>query len=142
MENKNIITFCGCKRYLREREAYNNKSNALVQTWHLCWSMFLKSSIIRCLPNAVVKVPSNCWERILNIAVFKCFRNDILKKKKKKIIITATEIIIIQLFPYSVVSKQKIKMKARNTMVLSYYSKVTSTQNKGGPFFLFVYLVS
>ena len=49
---------------------------------------------------------------------------------RKKITTTATEVILIQLFSYTVVSKQKIKMKTRNTMPPSYYPKVTSTQNK------------
>ena len=53
----------------------------------------------------------------------------------KKITITATEVVLIQLFSYTVVSKQKIKMRTRNTMAPSYHSKVTSTQNKGVPFF-------
>ena len=50
-------------------------------------------------------------------------------------IITAKEVALIQLFSYTVVSKQKIKMKTQNIMTPSYHSKVTSTQNKGVPFF-------
>ena len=45
----------------------------------------------------------------------------------KKIIITVTEVVLIQLFSYNV-SKQNIKMKTRNTMAPSYHLKVTSTQ--------------
>ena len=55
--------------------------------------------------------------------------------RKNKISVTATEFILIQLFSYTVVSKQKIKMKTRNTMTPSYHSKVTSTQNNGDPFY-------
>ena len=50
-------------------------------------------------------------------------------------IITATEVVLIQLLSYTVVSEQKIKMKTQNTMAPSYHSKVTSTQNKGVAFF-------
>ena len=50
-------------------------------------------------------------------------------------IITATKVVLIQLFSYMVVSKQKIKMKAQNTMVPSYHSKFITTQNNGVPFF-------
>ena len=42
---------------------------------------------------------------------------------------------LIQLLSYTVVSKQKIKMKAQKTMAPSYHSKVTPTQNKVVPFF-------
>ena len=45
------------------------------------------------------------------------------------------EVILIQLFPLTVVSKQKIKMQTRNTMEPSYHLKVSSAQNKGVPFF-------
>ena len=116
---------------MREREAYNNKLNVFVQAPHLCWSMSVKSSIARCLSNAVVKVNRNCWERSLNIAVIKYFRNDTFEK----ITITATEAFLFQLFYYTVVSKQKTKIKGRNTIAPSYQSKATSTQNKGVPFF-------
>ena len=68
--------------------------------------MSVKSSIIRCLSNAVVKIPHNCRERTLNIAVIKYFWNDTLHKEMT---ITATEIVPIQLFSYTVVSKQKHK---------------------------------
>ena len=69
------------KTCLRERETYNNKSNDLVQGWHLHGSMSVKSSIVRCLSSAVVKVPRNCWERTLDIAVIKYFQNDTFEKK-------------------------------------------------------------
>ena len=65
---------------MREGEAYNNNSNVLFQARHLCWSMSVKSSIVRCLSNAVVKVPRNCWERTLNIVVIKYFRNETFEK--------------------------------------------------------------
>ena len=55
---------------MTEREAYNNKSDVLMQARHLCWSISVKSSVLWWLLNAVVKVPSDCWERTLN------FRND------------------------------------------------------------------
>ena len=45
------------------------------------------------------------------------------------------EVALVQLFSYAFVSKQKIKVKTRNIMAPSYHSKVTSTQNKGVPFF-------
>ena len=56
---------------------------------------------------------------------------------EKKVTITAADVFLflIQLFSYTVVSKQKIKMKTRNTMASSYHPRVTSTQNKGVPFF-------
>ena len=47
---------------------------------------------------------------------------------------TATEFALIHLFSLTAVSKQKIKMKTRNTVALSYHLKVTSTQKKGVPF--------
>ena len=47
-----------------------------------------------------------------------------------KIPIKAIEVVFIQVFSVTVVSKQKMKMKTRNTMALSYHSKVTSNQNK------------
>ena len=52
---------------------------------------------------------------------------------KKKLPITATEVILIYVFSLTVCSKPKIKMKRRNTMALSYQSKGTS-KNKGFPF--------
>ena len=118
---------------LREREAYNNKSNVLVQARHLYWSMSVKSSIVSCLSNATVRVRRNCWERTLKITVIKYFWNDTFKKKK--ITIIATVVVLIHLFSLTVASKQKIKMKTWNTMALSYHSKVTSTQKKGVPYF-------
>ena len=84
---------------------------------------------LRCLSNTVVKVLLNCWERTLN----KCFRNNFFAHK---ITITATEVALIQLFSYKVVSKQKIKMKTWNTMAPSYNLKVISTHKKGVPFFV------
>ena len=65
-------------------------------------------------------------------AVIKQFRNDTFDKK---MIITATEIVLIQLFSDTAVSKHKTKMKTQNNMAPSYHSQVTSTQNKGVPFF-------
>ena len=54
----------------------------------------------------------------------------------KKITITATEVIRIQLFCLTVISKQKMKMKTPNTMApSSNHLKVTSVQNKGVLFF-------
>ena len=106
-----------------------NKSNVLVQAWHICWSMSVKSSFVKCLSNAVVKVSCNCWERIL---ILKEMWSSTFEKQNT---MTAKEVVLIQLFSYSVVSKQKIKMKTWNTMAPSYHSKVTSTQNKGVPFF-------
>ena len=82
--------------------------------------MFVKSSIARCFSNAIVKVSRNNFEH-------SCDRNDTFEKKKT---ITATEIVLVQLFSYSVVSKLKMKI-TENTMAPSYHSKVTSTQNKG-----------
>ena len=55
-----------------------------------------------------------------------------LSKKKKTI--TATEVVLNQLFSLAVVSKQtkkKKKTELRNAMAPSYHSKVTSLQNKG-----------
>ena len=120
------------KRLVWEKEArniINHMSYVWVQAWHLCWSMSIKSSIVKCLSNAVVMVPCNCWEKTLSIAVVKYMR--------KKITITVTQVVLIQLFSYSVASKQKIKMKTLNTMAPSYHAKVTSTQNKGVFFLLF-----
>ena len=91
---------------MKERETYSNKSNALLQAWHLCRSMSIKSWIERCLPNVVVKVPRNCWEITLNIAWSSTFR---MTLSNKKIAITATEVVLVQLFSYTVVSKQNIK---------------------------------
>ena len=68
---------------------------------------------------------------VVNIAVIKYIWN---YPYEKKITIT-TEIVLIHLFFLTVVSKQKLKRKTRNTMAFSYYSKVTCTQNKGVPFF-------
>ena len=65
---------------MREGEAYNNNSNVLFQARHLCLSMSVKSSIVRCLSNAVVKVPRNCWERTLNVVMIKYFRNETFEK--------------------------------------------------------------
>ena len=67
---------------------------------------------------------SRCRETTSNIAV-------IGMTLSKKNTITATEIVLVQLFSYSVVSKLEMKMKTENTMAPSYHSKVTSTQNKG-----------
>ena len=68
----------------------------------------------------------NCRERILNT-----FGMALSKKNA----ITATEVVLIQFFSYNVVSKQRIKMKTKNTMAPSYHSKLTSNQNKKVPFF-------
>ena len=85
--------------------------------------MSVKPSIVKSLSNAVVKVSG----------VIKYFRNDTFKNNYH---IVAMEIVPIQLLSLTVVSEQKIEMKTRNTMALSYHSKVTSIQNKGLPFFL------
>ena len=94
--------------------------------------MSVKSSVVSCLSNAVSKMPLNYWERTLSIAMTKYFRNE---TSGKKMIISATGVVFIQLFSYIVVSKQKIKMITQNTMTPIYHPKVTSTQNKGVPFF-------
>ena len=52
----------------------------------------------------------------------------------KIITITVTEIILIQVFLFSVGSKQQ-QNKNENTMPPSNHSKVSSTQNQGIPFF-------
>ena len=64
---------------------------------------------------------------------FKHSCNQVLSEWRfwKKITITATEVVLIQLFSLTVVSKTKQKMKTRNTTAPSYHSKVTSIQNKG-----------
>ena len=116
---------------MREREACNNKSNVLVQARHLCWLMSVKSSIIRYLSKAVVKMPRNYWERTLNIAVIKHFWNDTFEKK---ITITTTRNILIQLFSLTVDSKQK-----KQNENIEYHSKVTSAQNKEVLFFSFLF---
>ena len=64
--------------------------------------MFVEFSIVKCVSNAVIKVPRNCRERTLNIAVIKDFQNDTSGKKNT---IAATEVVLIQLSPYTVVSK-------------------------------------
>ena len=56
----------------------------------------------------------------------------ILSKKKN---ITVTEVVYMQLLSYDVFLNKKIKMKTQNTMACLYHLKVTSTQNKGVPFF-------
>ena len=109
---------------MREPEAYNNKSNILVQARHLCWSMSVKYSIVRCLSNAVVKVPRNCWERTLN------FRNNTFHKK---IIITATlssNCSLIPLFP----NKNKNKNTEYYGTFISFKSHLFSKQ--GSPILL------
>ena len=55
----------------------------------------------------------------------------------KKITITVTEVILIQLFSFTVVSKEKIKTKTRNTIgfCISFKSRLYSKQ--GSPIFLF-----
>ena len=115
-------------RFVWEKEAHN-KSNVLVQARHLCWSMSVKSSIGGCLSNAVVKVSCNCSERTFNMAVIKYLRNDTFEKKlpKQRHKSFWSNCPLIKLF-----LNKKWKY---NTMVPSYHSKVTSTQNKGVPFF-------
>ena len=93
-------------RFVWDKEKHTISQMFSVGLTPICWSMSVKSSIIRCLSNAVVKIPRNCRERTLNIAVIKYFWNDTLHKKMT---ITATEIVPIQLFSYTVVSKQKHK---------------------------------
>ena len=53
----------------------------------------------------------------------------------KKITITVAEVVPIQVFVFTVGSKQKIKMNSQNTMASSYNSKVGSTPSNGVPFF-------
>ena len=57
---------------------------------------------------------------------------------KNKITKTATQVFLIQLFSYTVVSKQKMKMETQDTTAPSYHSKVTSSQNTGVPFFSYL----
>ena len=61
-------------------------------------------------------------------------------KLSKKITTTVTDSFLIQLLSLTIVSEQKFKTTTRNTMPLSYHSKVNSTQNKnkGDPFFSFL----
>ena len=98
------------------------------QTRHLCWFMSLKCSAVRCL--------SNPLSRRLVI-----FEKELCTEWHfwKKITITVTEVVLIQLTSFTVVSKQKIKLEARNTISPSYHAKVSSTQNKG---ILFFYLLA
>ena len=105
-----------------------------MQAGHLCWSMCVQSSLVRFLSNAVAKLPCNYWERTWNISVIKYFR---MTLSIKKMVITATEVVLIKLFSYTIVSnqKKKNKMKTQDTMAPSYHSKVFSTQSKGVPFF-------
>ena len=93
--------------------------------------MSIKYSVVRCLSNAVVKLPRNCWKRTWNIAVMKYFRNDTFRKKQQRQKLFSSNCSLITLFP-----NKKIKMKTQNAMTCSYYSKVTSTQNKGSLIFL------
>ena len=58
------------------------------------------------------------------------FQNDTLKKT-----IIATEVVSTQLLSYNVVSKHKNKNKNTEYDGMLIHSKVTSTQNKGVPFF-------
>ena len=74
--------------------------------WHLCWSLSVKSSVVGCLSNTVHKMFRNCWERTLNIAVMKHLWNDTFEKS---FIITATEVVLVWLFSYTVVPKQNNK---------------------------------
>ena len=53
----------------------------------------------------------------------------------KKISITVTGVVLIQLFSLNFGSRQKIKNKTRNTTASSYHSKVSFTQIKGALFF-------
>ena len=101
---------------MRKKEVYNNKSNALIQARHLCWSMPVKSLI----SIAVVKVPRNCWEKTLNIVVIK---NGLYFNSHHSDGSFSHPVVLSY-----VVSERKIKIKTSNTMAPSYYSNVTSTQ--------------
>ena len=90
--------------------------------------MSAKSSTVRCLLNVVVKVLRNCCERTL-----KCDQVDSGCTFEKNTTIV-TKVVLIQLFSSSG-SKQRIKIKIENIMASSYRLKVSSTQNKGVPFF-------
>ena len=83
----------------------------------------------RCLLNAIFKVSRNCSERTLNIAVIKQFRNSTFEKNT----IIVTEVVLISC-SLTVDSKQKQKI-TKNIMASSYLLKISSTQNKGVPFF-------
>ena len=94
--------------------------------------MCVESSLVRFLSNAVTKLPCNYWERTWNIAVIKYFR---MTLSITKMVITATEVVLIKLFSYTIVSKQK---KNENTeyygTFISFKSLLYSKQ--GSPVFL------
>ena len=109
---------------LKSRFVWEKKKHTIVSAGSTTWSMLVKFSIGGCPSNAVVKVSCNCWERTFNIVMIKYLRNGTFQKN----------IYHNSDGSLSVVSKQKTNMKTRNTMAPSY-SKVTSAQNKGVPFF-------
>ena len=78
-------------------------------------------------------MPPNCCERTLNIAVIKKFQNGTFEK----ITIIVTEVVLISC-SLAAGSKQKIQMKTQNIMAYSHPLKVSSTQNKGVPFFSYL----
>ena len=96
--------------------------------------MCVQSSLVRFLSNAVAKLPCNYWERTWNIAVIMYFR---ITLSITKMVITATEVVLIKLFSYTIVSKQK-KKKKENTgyygTFISFKSLLYSKQ--GSPVFL------
>ena len=91
--------------------------------------MFVKSSTVRCLSNAVVKVFRNSCERNL-----KCDQVDPGWYFRKKYY-NSDERCSHPVCSLTVGSKRKIKMKTQNIMTSSYRLNVSSTQNKGVPFF-------
>ena len=97
------------------------------------WSMSVKSWIGGCLSNAVSKVSRNCWERTLNIALMKYLRNDTFKKNFTA---TATEVVLVQLCSYTVVSKQNNKNENKEYYgtFISFKSHLYSKQES--PIFL------
>ena len=69
-----------------------------------------KFSTVWCLSNFVVKVHCNRCDQVLLEWHF-----------RKKFTITAAEVVLIHLFSLTVVSKQKLKIKSRNTMAHSWH---------------------
>ena len=92
-------------------------------------SMSVKSSTVRCLSNAVVNVSRYCWE-LWKQVISSNFQNGTFEI----ITITVKKIVLIQVFFLLLLLNKKIKIKTRNTIVTSYYSKTRSTQNYGVPF--------
>ena len=112
MENKNIITFCG-------RKPSQKTTLRIIMLTHV-----RKSSIVFQMP----------LSKCVLIALINYFRSDTFKKK---IIVTAREVVLIHPFSLTDASKQKINMKTQNTMALSCHSKLTSTQKESPILLLF-----